>query len=52
DYFIFSLFTFFENLKYFYACIDCLKRSVKVSRRDTIRTVFNKKFFYTEKASD
>lgn len=52
DYLIPSLFTFFEDLKYLRACADCLKRLVKVSRRDTVRIAFDRKFFYTEKAGD
>jgi len=52
DYLISSLFTFFEDLKYLRACADCLKRLVKVSRRDTVRTALARKFPYTEEASD
>jgi hypothetical protein len=52
DYLIPSLFTFFEDLKYLRACADCLKRLVKVSRRDTVRTALERKFLYTEEAGD
>lgn len=52
NYLIPSLFTFFEDLKYLRACADYLKRLVKVSRRDTVRTAFNRKFPYTEEAGD
>lgn len=52
DYLIPSLFTFFEDLKYLHACADCLKRLVKVSRRDTVRTALEWKFPYTEEAGD
>jgi uncharacterized protein YjbI with pentapeptide repeats len=52
DYLIPSLFTFFEDLKYLRACADCLKRLVKVSRRDTVRTALERKFPYMEEAGD
>jgi Protein of unknown function (DUF3723) len=52
DYLIPSLFTFFEDLKYLRACADCLKRLVKVSRRDTVRTALERKFPYTDEAGD
>ena len=42
-----SLFTFFEDLKYLNACADCLKRLVKLSRRDTVSTALQRRFPYT-----
>jgi len=39
-----SLFTFFEDLKYLSACADCLKRLVKLSRKDTVFTALRHKF--------
>jgi hypothetical protein len=50
DYLIPSLFTFFEDLKYLHACANYLKRLVKVSRKDIVRTAFNWKFPYMEEA--
>ena len=52
DYLISSLFTFFEDLKYLRAYADYLKRLVKVSRRDTVRTALERKFPYTDEAGD
>ncbi|KAF8851635.1 hypothetical protein BDZ45DRAFT_601146, partial [Acephala macrosclerotiorum] len=52
DYFIFLFFIFFENFKYFYVYIDYLKRLIKMSYKDIIYIVFNKKFFYTKKISN
>jgi hypothetical protein len=52
DYLIPSLFTFFEDLKYLHACTDYLKRLVKVSRRDIVRTALERKFPYIEEAGD
>ena len=39
-----SLFTFFEDVKYLSACSDCVKRLVKLSRRDTILTALRRNF--------
>ncbi|KAF2267287.1 hypothetical protein CC78DRAFT_551975 [Lojkania enalia] len=39
-----SLFTFFEDVKYLNACADCLKRLVKVSRKETVSTALDHKF--------
>ena len=47
-----SLFTFFEDLKYLSACADCLKRLVKLSRRDTIYTALRRKFPPRDDADD
>ena len=47
-----SLFTLLEDLKYLRVCADCLKRLVKVSRRDTVRTALERKFPYTDEAGD
>ena len=52
DYLISSLFTFFEDLKYLRAYADYLKRLVKVSRRDIVRTALERKFPYTEEAGN
>ncbi|KAK5065433.1 hypothetical protein LTR84_001271 [Exophiala bonariae] len=47
-----SLFTFFEDLKYLSAPANCLKQLVHVSRRDTLRTAFQRKFAYSEVAEE
>jgi hypothetical protein len=52
DYLIPLLFTFFKDLKYLRACADYLKRLVKVSRKDTVRTALERKFPYTDEAGD
>ncbi|KAH7108733.1 hypothetical protein B0J11DRAFT_390979, partial [Dendryphion nanum] len=39
-----SLFTFFEDVKYLNACADCLKRLVKVSRKETVSMALDHKF--------
>ena len=45
-----SLFTFFEDVKYLNACADCLKRLVKLSRRDTVSNALKRKFPLTNDA--
>ncbi|KAL6242584.1 hypothetical protein RBB50_010230 [Rhinocladiella similis] len=47
-----SLFTFFEDIKYLNACSDCLKRLVKLSRRDTVFSALQRKFPYNADADD
>jgi hypothetical protein len=47
-----SLYTFFEDLKYLSACADCLKRLVKLSRRDTVYTALRQKFPYANQTGD
>ncbi|KAF1948546.1 hypothetical protein CC80DRAFT_556252 [Byssothecium circinans] len=39
-----SLYTFFEDLKYLSACADCLKRLVRVSRKETVNSALERKF--------